>query len=163
MTQFSSSIGPNVARVTIARAPLAPFIFLVLFFLPILGLALTAAAFTVQLVAIASLALTIAAAVRASKMGLFLTKDSVEVVNFFGEHSLDRKTIRIELEDEASSWPADDIPAAMREASGTDAPPVTSLYLSDESGQRARVGVAPSFGSRSAEIVRDLWSALDSA
>jgi len=162
MTQFSNPARSNAARVAVAKAQLGPFVFLILFFLPIVGFALSASAFAVQLVAIAGLVLSGVAAVRAAKMGLFLTPEAVEVVNFFGEHSFDRETVKIELVDEASSWPADDIPAAMKESSGNETPAISMLYLSDASGQRARVQVAPSYGSRTTRIVRDLWVALDS-
>jgi len=94
-------------------------------------------------------------------MRLALSGDRVEVVNFLSSASFNVHTVKIDVKEEASNWPRDDIPAAVREPSSDGSVPnINALYLSDGDGRRIRVGVAPSYGGRTAIIVDDLRAAI---
>lgn len=90
---------------------------------------------------------------RAGAMRLAVGSGGVKVVNFFSSHVFALDTVRIEAEQETSPWPADDVPAAMNKR---EAPRVGALYISDDSSERVRVGVVPSYGGRMGTIVQDL-------
>lgn len=96
---------------------------------------------------------------RIRAMRLAVTTAGVHVVNFASEHTFGLDTVRLETEEEASQWPADDLPAAMKNTSGEE-PKIGSLYLADGAGKRMKVAVAPSYGYRRITIVEDLKIAI---
>ena len=92
-------------------------------------------------------------------MRLAVTSSGVHVVNFASEHTFNLDTVRLETEEEASGWPADDLPAAMKNSSGGE-PKIGSLYIADGAGKRMRVAVAPAYGHRRIVILEDLKIAI---
>lgn len=163
---------PGGGRVAVAKAQTLTSVLLLLA-LPFLGIALLNDTTPNRLMAAAVVAVVGLAVFRASRMGLFVSRDSVDVVNFLSQGSFDRSSVQIEFEGELSQWPGDDIPAAIRtgvtppgELSDSahvsqTAPSIRALYVGDDSGERIRVNVVPSYGDRANRIVEDLRSALD--
>ena len=70
-------------------------------------------------------------------MKLAVNDWNVLVVNFRDRHELDLWSVRIEVRDDPTIWPKDDLRATMREAFGQKNPPqARMLVLTDSSGQQ---------------------------
>ncbi len=93
---------------------------------------------------------------RVGDMRLAVNDRAVEIVNFLSSHNLDLMTVVVDTETEDSEWPADDLPPS---ATG-EAPRLGSLLLWDHSGQKVKVGVAPSYGDQLETIANDLKIAI---
>ncbi len=86
-----------------------------------------------------------------AEMKLSVTSESVVVVNFASRKYLDLTTVQIVDQAHPLTWPVDD---TERERAAR------ALYLTDESGQRVRVAVAPSRGHQLDTIAEALYRAI---
>lgn len=94
-------------------------------------------------------------------MKLSVTPKSVHVVNFNSKYELDLETVRIDDEKNPETWPQNDVVAAEDLAVGSaGSKQARILCLTDDSGIKAKVGVAPSYGSRLDQIAEDLNAAI---
>lgn len=100
-----------------------------------------------------------------SSMKLSVSRSAVHVVNFNSRFELDIDTVKIEDEKNPEAWPHDDNfvarPAPKDEAQRLAEKKARLLILTDASGVKANVGVAPSYGTRLDEIAEDLYIAID--
>lgn len=98
-------------------------------------------------------------------MKLSVSQKAVHVVNFNSRFELDINTVRIEDQKNPEAWPHDDIievnPEPKDELQQLEEKKARALILTDASGVKAPVGVAPSYGSRLDEIAEDLYIAID--
>lgn len=94
-------------------------------------------------------------------MKLAVTDFKVVVVNLRSRHELELSSVRIEVRDDPSVWPKDDLRDDAREAFGQEEPSrARSLVLTDSSDQQVRVGIAPSYGRRLDTITENLNIAI---
>lgn len=99
---------------------------------------------------------------RMRAMKLSVTTDSVHVVNFNSKYVLDLDSVRIDDEKNRETWPQNDVVSAEDLAVGSaGSNSARVLCLTDDSGIKAKVGVAPSYGSRLDEIAEGLHEAIE--
>ncbi len=105
---------------------------------------------------------------RIRQMKLSVTPEVVHVVNFNSKFALDLESVRIDDENNPDVWPQDDFMSDRPTSADTDGSTVAansgkarSLCLTDDSGIKVPVGVAPSYGTRLDEISEDLYIAID--
>lgn len=96
-----------------------------------------------------------------AKMKLAVNDFSVVVVNLRSRHELELWSVKIEVRDDPSVWPRDDMLPGMREAfEQEETKKARSLVLVDSSEQQVRVGVAPAYGRRLDTITENLNIAI---
>lgn len=99
---------------------------------------------------------------RLERMKLSVTSEVVHVVNFNSKFALDLQSVRIDDEKNPDAWPQNDIIEATDVSSNVaGSKRARVLCLTDDSGLKAQVGVAPSYGSRLDEIAEELYIAID--
>lgn len=99
---------------------------------------------------------------RLERMKLSVTPEVVHVVNFNSKYELDLRSVRIDDESNPDAWPQDDIIDTASLASNVaGSKRARMLCLTDDSGVKAQVGVAPSYGTRLDEIAEELYIAVD--
>lgn len=105
---------------------------------------------------------------RLTGMKLSVSHESVHVVNFNSKFELDINSVRIDDEKNPHAWPKDDFikvkpdpPKDPEEAAEENAKKARTLVLTDDTGIKAPVGVAPSYGTRLDEIAEGLYIAID--
>lgn len=99
---------------------------------------------------------------RLERMKLSVTPEVVHVVNFNSQFELDLQSVRIDDAKNPDAWPQDDVVEARSVRANTaGSKQARMLCLTDDSGVKAQVGVAPSYGSRLDEIAEELYIAVD--
>ncbi len=99
---------------------------------------------------------------RLERMKLSVTPEVVHVVNFNSKFALDLQTVRIDDAKNPDAWPQNDMVGAGEfAANAPDNKQARMLCLTDDSGIKAQVGVAPSYGARLDEIAEELYIAVD--
>ena len=99
---------------------------------------------------------------RFDNMKLSVTTQSVLVVNFSKRFALDLASVRIDDEVAPDVWPQDDfIDSGSISSNTAGSKKARALCLTDASGIKVPVGVAPSYGTRLDEIAEDLYIAID--
>ena len=96
---------------------------------------------------------------RMEQMSLSVNHEVVTVVNFGSRHELDTETVRIDTK-RGSVTVHDDAFAGKNIDGEFKSDRARQLYLTDDNGAEAMVGLAPSYGSRLDDIAEDLYSAL---
>lgn len=99
---------------------------------------------------------------RMRNMKLSVTPEQVHVVNFNSKFALDINSVRIDDQNNPNAWPQNDlVPAEALGQNAASSSGARELMLTDDTGVKANVGVAPSYGSRLDEIAEDLYIAID--
>lgn len=102
-------------------------------------------------------ATSVASVLRLRQMKLSVTRASVVVVNYLARHEVPLNTVRIIDE-------KDQLVGPMRASAGFEDGKLYSsgraLYVTDDSGRKVRVGLAPMHGSRLDTIAEDLYRAI---
>jgi len=97
-----------------------------------------------------------------STMRLAVNNESVIVVNFNSEHTLDLDTVEVDSRHDYEAWPQDDLLPDVRDALGDgEKAAARALWLKDASGEEVRVGVAPVYGSKLDQLAEDLIFAIE--
>lgn len=159
----NAGYGLGVKEIVVARSSTGPFTALVYFCVIIVAIRGWVIPWQPRAVLYAvTLMVAYEAQRRMRGMKLSVTSDSVHVVNFNSSYVLDLDSVRIADEKNRETWPQNDVVSAEDLAVGSaGSRSARVLCLTDDSGIKAKVGVAPSYGSRLDEIAEGLHDAVD--
>lgn len=150
-------------EIVVARSSTGPFtalIYVSLFIVVVRGWAIIWPVRFGLYIVVFSIAITLLNRMR--NMKLSVTPEKVHVVNFNSKFALDINSVRIDDQNNPNAWPQNDfVPPEALASNTAGSTQARELMLTDHTGIKANVGVAPSYGTRLDEIAEDLYIAID--